>query len=89
MPNPPSDKPATYKIRAQGALDASWSDRMVGMTITVSPGPELPAVTTLTGTLPNQDALESVLHTLYNLGLPILSVELLADAPLSNSNPRA
>ncbi len=75
MPTPSRDKPATYKIRVQGALDASWSDRVGGMTIVVSSKPDTPPVTTLTGVIANQDELERVLNTLYDLGLPLMSVE--------------
>ena len=81
MPKSPRDKPAVYRIRSQGALDAGSSGRVWGMTVAVSDDPNAPLVTTLTGTLPNQDALESVLQTLYTLGLPLLSLEYLGYAP--------
>lgn len=74
------EEPAIYQIRVQGALDASWSDRLGGMTIAVALEPDTPTVTTLTGVIPDQPALEEILTTLYNLGLPLVSVEYLAKA---------
>ena len=67
------DRPATYQIRVPGELDASWSDWIGGMTLTVEGKGEGPPVTTLTGSL-DQAALHSVLRRLYSLGLPLISV---------------
>ena len=67
------DRPATYRIRVPGELDASWSDWAGGMTIAVESEGEGPPVTTLTGSL-DQAALHSVLRRLYSLGLPLISV---------------
>ena len=67
--------PSNYKIRVQGRLDAKYSDELGGMTITsASDGENLP-VTTLVGHLVDQAALSGVLNTLYELHLPLLSVE--------------
>ena len=69
------DVPATYRICVQGILDERWSNRMGGVTITTSdPVSEAP-VTTLSGRLLDQAALCGVLNTLYDLRLPLLSVE--------------
>jgi hypothetical protein len=62
-----------YIIVVQGALEGAWSERLGGMAITVhdtSDGPR----TTLAGMLTDQSALQGVLKTLYDLGLPVLSV---------------
>jgi hypothetical protein len=66
--------PGTYAIRAQGRLDATWSDQLGGMRIVVT-GSGRHAVTTLVGRLADQAALMGVLNTLYELGLPLLSVD--------------
>jgi len=66
--------PGTYTIRVQGPLDATWSDRLGGMRITVN-GNGRRAVTVLVGRLADQAALMGVLNTLYELGLPLLSVD--------------
>ena len=70
---------ATYRIRVQGHLDKSWSNRLAGMTITADPASDQPPVTTLVGHLADQAALSGVLNTLYDLHLPLLSVEILDD----------
>jgi hypothetical protein len=75
------DIPATYQIRVQGIVAASWSDRLEGMAISVRESADVPPVTTLLGEVPDQAALTGVLNTLYNMHLPVLSVERLADAP--------
>jgi hypothetical protein len=72
------DDPATYQIRVQGRLKASWSDRLEGMTISVAAPDEGPVVTTLEGKLPDQAALAGVLNTLYELHLPVLEVKCLS-----------
>ena len=70
--------PATYRIKVQGQLDQSWSDRLAGMAITASIQGDEPPVTVLEGWLPDQAALAGVLNTLYELHLPLLSVEILS-----------
>ena len=67
------DRPATYRIKVPGELDAGWSDWIGGMALTVESEGEGPPVTTLTGSL-DQAALQSVLRRLYSLGLPLISV---------------
>jgi hypothetical protein len=69
------DSPAFYKIRIQGYLHESWADRMGGVTIGVESRPDGAPVTVLTGQFQDQAALVGVLNTLYDLGLPLLSVE--------------
>jgi hypothetical protein len=64
---------ATYLIRVQGSLRASWSDRLGGMRIRPDEGDA--GCTVLEGTVPDQAALIGVLVGLYDLGLPLLLVE--------------
>jgi hypothetical protein len=68
------ETPATYRIRVQGKLDESWFDRLGNMAITPEAADE-PAVSILVGHLPDQAALSGVLNTLYEMRLPLLSVE--------------
>jgi hypothetical protein len=69
------DGPATYRIDVQGRVPARWCERLEGMTVTVV-APEVgPLVTTLLGELTDQAALAGVLNTLYELHLPVLSVQ--------------
>jgi hypothetical protein len=78
MTQPPSgpfafDEPATYRIRVQGRLKASWSDRLEGMTISVDAPDAGPLVTTLEGELPDQAALVGVLKRCTSCTCPCLS----------------
>ena len=57
-----------------GHLDESWSDWAGGMTITVGSEGDGPPVTTLTGVVADQAALQGLLRRLYSLGLPLLLV---------------
>jgi hypothetical protein len=72
------DRPGKYRIRVQGSLDESWSERLAGMTIISSSQESQAPVTTLVGRLRDQAELSGVLNSLYELHLPLLSVELLA-----------
>lgn len=67
--------PAIYRIRVEGRLDADWSDRMQGMNITDAEGAGGRSV--LVGRLKDQAALSGVLNALYELHLPVLSVDCL------------
>jgi len=69
--------PATYRIRISGHLDTSWSDRLAGVTITTSGGKYSHNITLLEGSLIDQAALAGVLNTLFDLQLPLISVECL------------
>ena len=71
--------PATYRIKVYGYLNESWSDRLAGMRITSQKRGNRTTVTTLTGRVRDQAALAGVLNSLYELHLPILSVEHLTE----------
>ncbi len=71
------DRPATYCIRVVGYLDENWSDRLGGLKINSSDRKGKTAVTTLSGLLIDQAALFGVLKALYDMRLPLLSVECL------------
>jgi hypothetical protein len=67
--------PATYRIKVEGYLDESWSDRLGGMRITSHHRKDETTVTTLVGRVRDQAELTGLLNSLYDLHLPILSVE--------------
>ena len=69
------ETPATYRIRVQGEMDESWFDRLGNMAITPDTTADKPSVSILVGHLPDQAALSGVLNTIYDLRLPLLSVE--------------
>jgi hypothetical protein len=93
MPQPESkksftfDRPRKYRIRIQGFLDESWSDRLGGMSIKTPNRGDHEQVTTLIGLLVDQAALAGVLSTLYELHLTLLSVEYLEDEKVSKGKP--
>jgi hypothetical protein len=65
------NSPAIYRIHVQGILDLDWSKKLAGMQISNNEQNE----TLLVGKLADQTALAGVLEALYNLHLPVLSVE--------------
>ena len=67
--------PAIYRIKVNGVLKADWSDRIAGMNITKES--RVDQATVLVGRLADQAALSGVLNTLYELHLPVLSVDCL------------
>jgi len=74
MPRRPTiDAPLECTIRAAGTLDPRWSERLGGLRVRAA-GRGYP-VTELSGRLLDQAALFGVLMTLYDLGLPLLSVD--------------
>ena len=77
---PRIDQPAEYEICIVGMLDDSWSDRLGGLAIMCSNGgkKDKKPVTTLTGPLIDQAALFGVLNTLYDMRLPLISVDCLS-----------
>ena len=74
---PSMKHPSVYRIRVNGGLDQSWSDRLAGMTITTTGGRNTAESTVLEGQLLDQAALTGILNTLYDLQLPLVSVECL------------
>lgn len=71
------DVSALYRIQVQGNLDAAWSDRLAGMTITMSNEGDKKPVSILEGMVKDQAELVGVLNNLYEMHMPILSVEVL------------
>ena len=83
----PFDRPGKYFIRVQGFLDETWSEKLGGMTIMTSGGGSQERVTMLVGQLQDQAELSGVLNTLYELHLPLLSVELLTGEKPNTTTP--
>ena len=71
------DRPGNYRIRVQGFLDESWSERLGGLRITTSSRGDQKPVTALVGRVRDQAELTGVLNTLYRRHLTLLSVEYL------------
>lgn len=82
----PSSKPGylldarcRYHILIRGTLDAGWSDRLGGMTISAVQEADGTPATALIGDLADQSALVGVLNSLHDLGLALVSVERVGD----------
>ena len=71
----PYDSPASYQICVQGRIDLTWSDRLEGMAISTTKEEAGILITTLEGELCDQAALAGVLNTIYELHLPVISVQ--------------
>jgi hypothetical protein len=70
----PLEQPAAYEIQVQGVIGQGWLDYFDDMQMAVE-GEDGWAITTLTGRMTDQAALQGLLQKLYNLGLVLLRVE--------------
>ncbi len=70
------EAPACFRIRVQGELDEDWIDCLGGMSVETIHTEDCLPVSVLSGRLFDQTALVGVLNTLYEMHLPLLSVEL-------------
>ena len=68
------DRSTIYEIKVQGYLDESWSDWFEGMTITVHTKTDAPSITTLTGEVVDQSALQGILLRIHDLNMELISV---------------
>jgi len=70
---------AEYKISVMGFLEDSYSDRLGGLSIQATQYDQQSGklITILRGQVVDQAALLGVLNTLYNMRMPLLSVECL------------
>jgi hypothetical protein len=76
--NYPLDARGKYRILIRGTVDASWLDRLGGMTVSTTRLADGSAATILSGELVDQSALVGVVNTLHDLGIPLISVERVA-----------
>jgi len=75
------DQPAVYQIQVQGRLKDSWSPWFDGMEVeTVTDAAGL-TVTRLSGEVSDQPALHGVLNRIRDLGIPLISVQLVGLPP--------
>jgi hypothetical protein len=81
------DRPATYEIKVPGELDAHWSDWVGSMAVAVDCEGDGCPMTTLTGVVTDQAALQGLLRRLYSLGLPLVSVVCLECAAEGRGRP--
>ncbi len=68
-PKSNSSRGKVYQIKVKGRLGNQWIDWFEGMTITFEGG-----ITSITGPVTDQAALQGLLIRVRDLGLPLLSV---------------
>lgn len=68
-----------YRITVHGQLRPGWSDRLGSMWVSTRRSNACSNVTVLQGAVADQAELLGILNTLYELHLPLLSVEYLGD----------
>jgi hypothetical protein len=73
------DSPATYRICVRGCIPTRWYDRLESMIVTAHTSEVEPPTCIMQGELADQAALAGVLNTLYELHLPVISVERLSE----------
>ena len=71
------DFPANYRISVHGGVDEAWFEYYDHMTIKIEAGSMKRPLSTLTGQVIDQSALMGILNHLYDLQLPLISVEYL------------
>ena len=67
--------PGQYRIEVQGLLGPNWSDRFGSMQVLSPPSEGDCEITILQGLVNDQAELAGILNTLYDLHLPLLSVQ--------------
>ena len=72
------EKPATYRIRVVGHIDDSRSGQLREMIITRAYTLDQQPMTIIVGQLRDQASLAGILNELYELHLPLLTVESLS-----------
>jgi hypothetical protein len=75
-------QPMIYQIRIKGHLGPEWTDWFEGLTIKLEDNGE----TLLTGPVVDQAALHGLLRKVRDLGMPLLSVNLVAHGQAEASN---
>lgn len=73
------DIPARYRIQVHGAVNKNWFDYYDNMVIEIETGSMQRPLTTLTGRVVDQAALQGILSLLYSMQLPLVSVEWLPE----------
>ena len=72
--------PAAYQILIKGFLDESWSERLNGLTIVNMNSETGVPITKLYGQVRDQAELLGVLNSIYEMHLPLISIDFGLDA---------
>ena len=73
------DFPAQYRIQVRGAVNERWFEYYDNMAIEIETEATKRPLTTLTGCVRDQAALQGMLSLLYDMQFPLVSVKLLPD----------
>ena len=72
-------KAAMYRIVVKGKVGKAWSDRLGDMQVNHEQQPGGKIFTSLIGKIADQTALSSVLLTLYEMNMTVISVKMLSE----------
>ncbi|MEN8688349.1 MAG: hypothetical protein AB1Z51_08410 [Desulfuromonadales bacterium] len=72
--------PAAYQILIKGFLDESWSERLNGLTIVNMNSETGVPITKIYGQVRDQAELLGVLNSIYEMHLPLISIDFGLDA---------
>jgi len=76
-----------YRIEVEGILPSSWCNRLGAMQILPPSHPLIDEITTMQGKVSDQADLSGILNSLYELHLPLLSVQFIGNKmPLIDKN---
>ena len=79
--NPDADQQTVYQFRLKGHLGQQWMNWFEGLTITL----EEDGNTLLSGPVIDQSALHGILKKIRDLGIPLLSVNVIGPSPKDES----
>ena len=79
----PADRPVHYEIRVRGVLDRNWSGWFDGLQVSS----DAPGQTLIAGPVVEQAALHGLLAKVRDLGLPLLSVQLISPGQEPEKEP--
>lgn len=82
-PNPEADQPMVYEFRIKGHLGQQRMEWFERMTVTLGEDGN----TLLSGTVVDQSALHGILKKIRDLGMPLLSMNLIESNPADNTDP--
>ena len=71
------DQPIEYEIEIQGRLDKKWSGWFDNMNLRIEDETNGPTTTVISGLVADQAALYGLLNRIRDLGIPLLSVQLM------------
>ena len=83
------DRSGNYRIRVEGFLDKSWSERLGDMSVLISGRGDQRKISVLTGLVRDQAELIGIVKTLCDLCLTLLSVEYIDEEQISRGTGTA